>query len=37
MRQRNVDYIVSIGGNSIMTKDTHVRASDRCAEALIKD
>ena len=24
------DYIVSIGGNSIMTKDTHVRASDRC-------
>jgi 3-deoxy-manno-octulosonate cytidylyltransferase (CMP-KDO synthetase) len=28
-------YIESIGGNVVMTKDTHERASDRCAEALI--
>lgn len=29
------DYIKSIGGNAIMTCETHERASDRCAEALI--
>jgi 3-deoxy-manno-octulosonate cytidylyltransferase (CMP-KDO synthetase) len=30
------DYIKSIGGNAVMTSDTHERASDRCAEALEK-
>ncbi|MCX7966169.1 MAG: 3-deoxy-manno-octulosonate cytidylyltransferase, partial [Syntrophorhabdaceae bacterium] len=30
------DYIESIGGKAIITADTHERASDRCAEALIK-
>jgi 3-deoxy-manno-octulosonate cytidylyltransferase (CMP-KDO synthetase) len=30
------DYIESIGGISVMTGDHHERASDRCAEALIK-
>ena len=30
------DYIQSIGGKAIMTKDTHDRASDRTAEALLK-
>ena len=30
------DYIKSIGGNAVMTKDTYERASDRCAEALLK-
>ncbi len=30
------DYIESIGGKSIMTADTHERASDRTAEALLK-
>lgn len=30
------DYIQGIGGQAIMTSDTHERASDRCAEALIK-
>ena len=30
------DYIESIGGNSIMTANTHERASDRIAEALLK-
>ena len=30
------DYIVSIGGKSVMTGDYHERASDRCAEALLK-
>jgi len=29
-------YIESIGGNAIMTADTHERASDRTAEALLK-
>ena len=29
-------YIKSIGGEAIMTKNTHERASDRCAEALLK-
>jgi len=28
-------YIQSIGGKAVMTADTHVRASDRCAEALL--
>ena len=31
-----VDYIESIGGKAVMTSDTHVRASDRTAEALLK-
>lgn len=30
------NYIESIGGVAILTSDTHERASDRCAEALIK-
>lgn len=30
------DYIESIGGKVVMTKNTHERASDRCAEALQK-
>jgi len=30
------DYIKSIGGNAVMTADTYERASDRCAEALLK-
>ena len=30
------DYVEDIGGKAIMTADTHVRASDRTAEALIK-
>lgn len=30
------DYITSIGGKAVMTKDTHERASDRAAEALLK-
>jgi 3-deoxy-manno-octulosonate cytidylyltransferase (CMP-KDO synthetase) len=29
-------YIQSIGGRAVMTGDHHVRASDRCAEALAK-
>lgn len=31
-----VDYITSIGGKAVMTADTHERASDRTAEALLK-
>ena len=31
-----VEYIESIGGKAIMTADTHERASDRTAEALLK-
>ena len=31
-----VDYIKSIGGKAIMTADTHERASDRAAEAMLK-
>jgi 3-deoxy-manno-octulosonate cytidylyltransferase (CMP-KDO synthetase) len=31
-----VDYIESIGGQAIMTSDLHERASDRCAEAMLK-
>ena len=30
------DYIKSIGGKSVMTMDSHERASDRTAEALLK-
>jgi len=30
------DYICSIGGNAVMTSDSHERASARCAEALLK-
>lgn len=30
------DYIISIGGKSVMTSDKHERASDRTAEALLK-
>jgi 3-deoxy-manno-octulosonate cytidylyltransferase (CMP-KDO synthetase) len=30
------DYIAKIGGKAIMTADTHERASDRTAEALLK-
>ena len=30
------DYITSIGGNAVMTANTYERASDRCAEALLK-
>jgi len=33
--QEIVDYVESIGGESVMTSDRHERASDRCAEALI--
>ncbi|MCG9900349.1 MAG: 3-deoxy-manno-octulosonate cytidylyltransferase [Hydrotalea sp.] len=29
------DYVISIGGKAIMTADTHERASDRTAEALL--
>lgn len=31
-----MDYANSIGAKAIMTKDTHERASDRCAEAMLK-
>jgi 3-deoxy-manno-octulosonate cytidylyltransferase (CMP-KDO synthetase) len=30
------DYITSIGGVAVFTSDTHERASDRCAEALLE-
>ena len=30
------NYIESIGGKAVMTSDAHERASDRCAEAMIK-
>lgn len=30
------DYVESIGGLAVMTDDTYERASDRCAEALLK-
>ena len=29
------DYVTSIGGNAVMTADTHERATDRTAEALL--
>ena len=28
------DYVRSIGGRAVMTSDQHVRATDRCAEAI---
>lgn len=34
--QEIFDYVESIGGISVMTSDTHERASDRCGEALEK-
>jgi 3-deoxy-manno-octulosonate cytidylyltransferase (CMP-KDO synthetase) len=34
--QEIYDYIESIGGTAVMTADTYERASDRCAEALLK-
>ena len=34
--QEIYDYIESIGGVAVMTADTYERASDRCAEALLK-
>lgn len=34
--QEIMDYIVSIGGKAVMTADTHQRASDRAAEALLE-
>ena len=30
------DYVESIGGTAVMTSNQHERASDRCAEALLK-
>jgi 3-deoxy-manno-octulosonate cytidylyltransferase (CMP-KDO synthetase) len=30
------EYFESIGGKAVMTADTHERASDRCAEAMLK-
>ena len=30
------DYIVSVGGNAVMTSDKHERASDRTAEAMLE-
>ncbi len=30
------DYVKSIGGTAVMTGDQHERASDRCAEAMLK-
>ena len=30
------DYVESIGGKVVMTSHEHERASDRCAEALLK-
>ena len=34
--QEICDYIISIGGEAIMTLDTHERCSDRTAEAMLK-
>jgi 3-deoxy-manno-octulosonate cytidylyltransferase (CMP-KDO synthetase) len=34
--QEVVDYVVSIGGKAIMTANTHERASDRAAEAMLE-
>ena len=34
--QEIFDYIESVGGTAMMTADTYERASDRCAEALLK-
>jgi 3-deoxy-manno-octulosonate cytidylyltransferase (CMP-KDO synthetase) len=33
--QEIYDYVVSLGGNAVMTMDTHERATDRAAEALV--
>ena len=35
--QEIAEYVKSFGGNVIMTSKTHERASDRCAEALLKE
>src|SRR5512147_2065588 len=34
--QEIYNYIVTLGGTAVMTGDQHERASDRCAEALVK-
>ena len=34
--QEIFDYITSIGGKAVMTKDTHERCTDRVSEALLK-
>lgn len=34
--QEIFNYVESIGGHAVMTADTYERASDRCAEALLK-
>ncbi len=34
--QEIYDYITSIGGKAVMTSDTHERATDRTAEAMLK-
>lgn len=34
--QEIMDYAASIGAKAIMTKSTHERCSDRCAEAMLK-
>jgi len=34
--QEIYNYIESIGGNAVMTADAYERASDRCAEAMLK-
>ena len=34
--QEIFDYVESMGGNAVMTENTYERASDRCAEALLK-
>lgn len=34
--QEIMDYVHSIGGKAVMTSDKHERASDRCAEAMLK-
>lgn len=34
--QEIFDYVTKIGGRAIMTAATHERASDRCAEAMLK-
>lgn len=34
--QEIMDFAASIGAKAVMTKDTHERASDRCAEAMLK-
>lgn len=34
--QKIMDYAASIGAKAVMTKDTHERCTDRCAEAMLK-